>query len=105
MNTQQNTIEKIFLKKNDQNLANPGAKSQVYILKLLHRFANALLFGGIKPFCERGVTRQCVRAVRLHGIRLQCPPFTHSVVRTHCSIQLFNTPALCPPALPSELVS
>ena len=62
MNTQ-NTIEKIFLKKKDKNLPDPEANSQVYILNLSHRFGNALFCCWTKPFCERGVTRQCVHAV------------------------------------------
>jgi hypothetical protein len=38
----QNTFEKVFLKKKDKNLPDPGAISQVYILNLSHCFANAL---------------------------------------------------------------
>ena len=43
MNTQ-NSIEKIFLKKKNKNLPDPGANSQVYILNLSHGFATVTVY-------------------------------------------------------------
>ena len=55
-------FRKIFWRKIDKNLPDPRAKSQVHILNLSHRFANAL-FCWAKPFCKRGVTMlQCYNA-------------------------------------------
>ena len=74
-------MRKYFEEKNkkDKYLPDPGANSKVYILNLLHRFANALFFCRTKPLYERGVTRQCVRAVRTF-------PASHSLnmARTAC---------------------
>ena len=48
MNTKQNTIEKIFLKKKDKNLPDPGAISQVYIFWTC-RIALQTLYLGTTP--------------------------------------------------------